>query len=380
MASAMAILYTWFILSNAVLCYASTYDVARDYSGSDFFSEWDFYGNDNSTGDVQYLDQADATSQNLAYVSPQGTAIVKVDNTTNVPWNTKRNSIRITSRDSYPVGSLWIIDAVHMPFGCSVWPSVWTTGIPWPQYGEIDIIEGVNLMTSNQMAIRSSPGCMKTNLPTQIGQSNGTDCSQGFGCTVNEEQPNSYGSAFAQAGGGVFAAQLDATGIYIWFWSRPNVPAVIQQATSTSTMDISSWGNASAAYPTSSCNIGEYFGAQKLVVDINLCGDWAGVPLIYNQTCANTGPTGQCAGDNVFGPGNPRYNDAYFEFNYIRGYTLSISSTTAVNYSSPTAQSQAVVASSTAGADSLTSAEWPLRAPGVILCTALLAVVGFYMV
>jgi hypothetical protein len=55
---------------------------------------------------------------------------------------------------------------------------------------------------------------------------------------------------------------------------RPNVPAVISQATSSSSIDISTWGNPSAAYPTSSCNIGQYFGAQKLIVDITLCGDW----------------------------------------------------------------------------------------------------------
>src|ERR1700691_2184321 len=97
------------------------------------FAKISLGGLDNLTsGDVQYLDQVDATSQNLAYVSPQGTAIVKVDNTTNVPYNIKRNSVsgivlfehgdlltydkkvRITSKDIYPVGSLWIIDAVHM--------------------------------------------------------------------------------------------------------------------------------------------------------------------------------------------------------------------------------------------------------------------------
>jgi len=28
--------------------------------------------------------------------------------------------VRISSKDGYPVGSLWIIDAIHMPYGCSV--------------------------------------------------------------------------------------------------------------------------------------------------------------------------------------------------------------------------------------------------------------------
>lgn len=117
-----------------------------------------------------------------------------------------------------------------MPYGCSVslrtcvyiypelnllqvWPSVWTSGYPWPQYGEIDIIEGVNLMTNNQMAIHTTQGCTKTDPSTQTGQSGVTDCSQSAGCTVAEKQANSFGSGFAQAGGGVFATQFDATGI-----------------------------------------------------------------------------------------------------------------------------------------------------------------------
>ena len=91
--------------------------------------------------------------------------------------------------------------------------------------------------------------------------------------------------------------------------------------------------------------------------------------------------------DNVFGPGSPRYDDAYFEINYIRGYTLSgvsISSTTAINYSSPSAQVLSSVAATSTGTSSSStpsqpSAEWPVRAPGIILCTALLALVGFWM-
>lgn len=67
---------------------------------------------------------------------------------------------------------------------------------------------------------------------------------------------------------------IDATGTLTIISQRANVPQSIQQATTSSAMDISSWGNPSAAYPSSSCNIGQYFGSQKLVVDITLCGDW----------------------------------------------------------------------------------------------------------
>lgn len=53
---------------------------------------------------------------------------------------------------------------------------------------------------------------------------------------------------------------------------RANVPASI--ASATNSLDISTWGPPSAAYPAATCNIPQFFGAQQLVIDITLCGDW----------------------------------------------------------------------------------------------------------
>lgn len=49
-----------------------------------------------------------------------GNAVIKVDNIHSVQSPQKRNSVRITTKDSYAVGSLWIFDLVHIPYGCSV--------------------------------------------------------------------------------------------------------------------------------------------------------------------------------------------------------------------------------------------------------------------
>lgn len=59
------------------------------------------------------------------------------------PSSNGRNSIRIQSQAAYDE-SLVILDLRHMPEGCGTWPAFWTksaTG-PWPNGGEIDIIEG----------------------------------------------------------------------------------------------------------------------------------------------------------------------------------------------------------------------------------------------
>ena len=49
-----------------------------------------------------------------------------MDNTTVVPYNDKRYAPKLLSKTAYEPGTVWVFDAVHMPYGCSVWPAVWT--------------------------------------------------------------------------------------------------------------------------------------------------------------------------------------------------------------------------------------------------------------
>lgn len=112
------------LLAPAVVS-ATQYNFAKEYSGSSFFDGWNFYGNyDNLTnGDAIFVNASAAASDKLAYVDPSTNhAIIKVDNTTTVPYNYKRNTVRINTLDTFSVGSVWVSDMVHVPYGCSVWP------------------------------------------------------------------------------------------------------------------------------------------------------------------------------------------------------------------------------------------------------------------
>lgn len=82
-----------------------------------------------------------------------------------------------------------------------------------PNDGEIDIIEAVNVMTANQMALHTTTGCVHPNGTYETGIPGGADCSTAAGCTVTESSPNSYESGFALVGGGVWACQFDVSGI-----------------------------------------------------------------------------------------------------------------------------------------------------------------------
>jgi len=158
-------------------------------------------------------------------------------------------------------------------------------------HGEIHIIDAINGMDNNQIALHTRPGCFQAQNPGQTGHTLETNCSTDQGCIVAEAKPNSFGLGFATAGGGVYAIQIAASGIYSWFWSvrltwffkcclfsnvfqRPDIPDNVKQSTSISTIDTTVWGLPTAAYPASACNITQFFPPQNLVLLTTLCGVW----------------------------------------------------------------------------------------------------------
>ncbi|KAJ7037725.1 glycoside hydrolase family 16 protein [Mycena alexandri] len=301
---------------------ATTYDMVKEYSGSTFFDEWNFYGNfDNLTnGDAIFVTESVASSSKLAYVDPTtNRAIIKVDNTTNVVFNDKRNTVRISSQDEFSVGSVWIADMYHVPFGCSVWPAFWSQAPDWPTGGEIDTFEHWNMELHNQMTLHTDPGCKQV-APVQTSTIiNSTDCSfqdnSNAGCGVEDPNLSSYGAQFAAAQGGVFVTEFAEAGISVWFFNRSAIPTSISgNASSFSTSDL---GVPVANWPTAGCAIDTFFKAQHLIFDITLCGDAADAPNVFAQTCS-----GVCYTDYVVGNGSV-YNNAYFDVASVRVYSVT---------------------------------------------------------
>ena len=76
-----------------------------------------FFSSDPGAARYSFLNASAAKSDKLAFVNSAGNAIMKVDNTTTVAFNDKRNTIRISSKDSYGVGSVFVADMLHVPYG-----------------------------------------------------------------------------------------------------------------------------------------------------------------------------------------------------------------------------------------------------------------------
>ena len=137
---------------------AGQYTQVKEYIGDSFFDDWNFYNHgvcvdpaslpfaltsrarladDLTSGNVFFVSSSTAGKDKLAYVNDAGNAIMKVDNTSSVTVGNNRNSIRINTKDHFTVGSLWVTDMLHVPFGCSVWPAFWSSAADWPSGGEV---------------------------------------------------------------------------------------------------------------------------------------------------------------------------------------------------------------------------------------------------
>ncbi|KDQ61523.1 glycoside hydrolase family 16 protein [Jaapia argillacea MUCL 33604] len=286
------------------------------YQGQNFFDGWDFFtGQDPTHGTVQFLSQQDAATAGLAFVQGDGTVVVGVDNTTVLPVGTPRQSVRISTTKTYNKG-LFIADFSAMPHGCSVWPAWWSVGPNWPQGGEFDVVEGVHNQATNQYTLHTSDGCT---LDTAVqaaneaftGQVLGTECASSggdnAGCGILDTDTTSYGHGFNIIDGGVFAHLWDETGVKMWHFTRADIP----QDLTAQNPNPSSWPTPSASWSSSTCSMDDHFFDHSLVLDITLCGDFAG------PTYASSGCPGTCA-TAVADPTN--FDFARFIINYVAVY------------------------------------------------------------
>lgn len=260
---------------------------------------------------------------NLTYAS-ESKAVVRVDTSENGDdASTGRKSVRITTRDTWNSG-LFIFDITHSPYGCGTWPAVWLTDPNnWPTNGEIDIMEGVNQVSNNknQMTLHTTDDCKMDRKRKMSGSASYTNCYNGTndnsGCGVYGSD-TSFGKGFNSVNGGIYAVEWRNAGIRIWFFERADIPSDLDSDNSTAVPDPSSWGEATADFPGTDCDISSHFRNMSMVVNIDLCGDWAGSSAVYTDqdSCPSTCET--YVTNNA-----TQFEKAYWEFNSFRVYTAA---------------------------------------------------------
>lgn len=291
---------------------AANYTIEDHYQGEDFLN-WTFFSDSDPTaGLVTYLDANAAIGSGLATVDCNNVTTLAVDTNQTVSTGGSRNSVRISSEKTYSSG-LFIADFAQMPTGCGTWPAYWTVSATatWPQGGEIDIIEGVNRNTQNQITLHSGDGCTLNSTANTTSHLLGTTCTSSnndnAGCAYQQDDTTSFGAGFNKIGGGVFAHLWNTDGITVWYFQRSAIPSDI----TNKNPDPTTWGTPAAIFPSTGCDMASHFYDHSIVIDTTICGDWAG-PAYTSSGCPGT-----CQ-DAVANATN--FADAQWKINYISVY------------------------------------------------------------
>ncbi|KZV65238.1 glycoside hydrolase family 16 protein [Peniophora sp. CONT] len=307
------------LLSTVALAHGATYNIEDTYDGSTILDKFDFFTGNDPTNGPNYVSKSTAQSNDLVQISGSNFTLRADDQ--NVPSATARgrDSVRISSQKAYSTHvSIYNVD--HMPKGCGTWPAIWEVGSNWPNNGEIDIVEGVNLATHNTVSLHTGDGCTVSG--NRQGLMKGTalsnNCVSGpngnTGCNVElESDQHTFGHPFNANGGGIYAMERDDSGIKVWFWSRSDDKVPDEVVNGADNIDTSTWGQPHANFPSTDCNINQHFGEHNIVINLTFCGDLAG------SQYASSGCPSTC---NSFVQNNPdEFSWAYFAFMWIKVYS-----------------------------------------------------------
>ncbi|KAL2408555.1 endo-1,3(4)-beta-glucanase [Exophiala dermatitidis] len=361
------ILFVSFYYFNRVVCQTSSvYQLDSEYSGNNFFDGWDFYtGGDPTGGFVTYYSRSSAQGAGMINSSDTSPVYIGTDYTSTIGSTDAagRPSVRISTQRSWTHG-LFIGDFNHAPGGiCGTWPAFWTLGPNWPNNGEIDIMEGVNLLTHNGMTLHASPNCsIAGDSRTMTGQLQTTNCAYypgyNVGCGISDNRPASFGAGFNAVGGGIYAMQWTSDYIRVWFFQRDSIPSDILSRRPNP----ANWG-LPAANMQGSCVIDDHFQAHKIVLDNTFCGEYAGQASVWNSTtgsCATS--TGYSTCKQYVASEPAAFQASYWSINSIRVYQLvdptPNASTTATPY----------IASDQPTRSSISTSSVPTSTPTTSLC------------
>ncbi|KAH6718694.1 concanavalin A-like lectin/glucanase domain-containing protein [Leptodontidium sp. 2 PMI_412] len=330
-------------LALSVQVDAAQYLLVDDFSGPNFYNNFDFITvNDPTGGFVDYQTQSAALSKGLIGYNPtakrsyMGVDSAKVLSPVQSATNRGRASVRIESKKKYTRG-MFIADLYHVPQqACGIWPAFWTVGHEnYPRWGEIDIFENINensqslhVLHTDHSSVCTIPGNQLGTRQTSVTSSFncddtattgpfGTTQSVNQGCAATTTGNGNYGSSFNANGGGIVAMEWTTKFIKMWTFPPNAVPANIKSGKP----DTSTWGTPSFTTEGGNCIINDHFKDHNIVFDTTFCGNYAGQDYFWKQTsCYKNNPTKYAKCTDYVAANPAAFQQAYWIINSVKVY------------------------------------------------------------
>lgn len=318
-----------------------SYVLDAGMQGERFFDFWDFNTQDMNNGASEFVDSDTAVKDGLAQAFPTHTIV----RTGLKDWFHKRKSVKLNTKGKWE-RFLMTMHFTHVPFGHGVWPSFWTDGDDWPNNGELDLLEWANIDANKvsfhtgggpnrcklDAATLNKPGCPQ--FPDVNG--GGYDCHTDYwtkpkmlGCgPYSTQAPRFNGEQWSQ-NPGVVAAQFTDAFIKVFYIPEAEMPSDLSEGVPNPDawdkwiLSYYPFSASERAVPGSCPN--RPFGPQKLVLSIELCGDWAGKTFDVPGQCVNREypADDDCCTQYMWDGANDDYlhQRAFFNISWLKVYS-----------------------------------------------------------
>jgi len=316
----------------------SSYDLSWKAEGQSFFDDWQFTTLSETHGAEWYLNKTDAFRAGVA-LPTEGGAILRIGDQI---YPFKRRSVMLRSAQAWrpDKGFVVAMKYKHVPYGAGIWPAFWLMNSDklWPKGGELDILEYANDFAS-KVTFHTDKNCsLNTRKMNECMRKEGMDVDTIESCYTNytgnelgckPKQIRRTGEWFSN-NPGVIAVAWDASGVSVFHIPEAEIPADLL----SDHPNPNSWGNWMLAFlPFDADSCMDVAWPQEIVLNIALCGDWAGGAWYTSPEAKKTGflppycipghvsePATDCCTIFMSSPTVEDYlkTRAYFDIDYVK--------------------------------------------------------------
>lgn len=286
---------------NRTNCYETApsnkyYSLDWKAEGHTFFDDLVFQGGHGATGGAANYagSKADALSHGTISTTAHH-AYMMVGKAFNTAAGPRRNSVKVQTRKAWK-HFLGVLRYKHVPFGLGIWPAFWMNGPlgTWPNGGELDVLEyashdgqKVSMHTGAHNHCQLSPGEVTKcgEMPDSNGM--GYNCytnygTKNLGCgptTFAGQRPPEYWSSNP----GAMAIEWTDRFIKVFYFDEANIPEDLDVDFPRPESWDEKWviayfpfAASNEKHPGSCPNPADVLMKQNIIMNIELCGDWAG--------------------------------------------------------------------------------------------------------